>query len=123
MKPLRGRDHSVVVAVRLVGVVQVPRDEAIGVRAMRYGFVAAVFFVFVAGLVPCARVATRTSFWISRRRFYDVFVDMAVVYEVEMAVVEIIGMSGVPDLGVGACGAMLVRVPAVHRVFHAESIP
>jgi hypothetical protein len=68
-------------------------------------------------------VATRTGFRINRRRFYDVFVDMAVVHEVEMAIVEIIGMSGVPDRGVRASGPMLVRVPAVHRVFHAEVYP
>jgi hypothetical protein len=106
-----------------VGVVEMSRDEVIGVGGMRYGFVTAVLCMFVGGLVPCARMATRTSLWISRRRFNNVFVDMTVVHEVEMAVVEIIGMSGVPDLGVGACGAMLVRVPAVHRVFHGESIP
>lgn len=97
-----------------MGVVQVSRYEVIGVGGMRHGFVAAVVFMLVAGLVPCARMATRTSFRINRRRFYNVFVDMAVVHEMEMAVVEIIGMSGVPDLGVGACGAMLVRVFAVH---------
>ncbi len=99
------------------------RNEVIGVGGMRYGFVTAVFFVFVAGFVTRARVATRTSFRINRRRFYNVFVHMAVVHEVEMSVVEIIGMSGVPDLGVRACGAMLVSVPAVHRVFHGKSIP
>lgn len=106
-----------------MGVVQVSRDEVIGVRGMRYGFVTAAFFVSVADLVRRACVASRTSFWINRRRFYNVFVDVAVVHEVEMAVVEIIRMSGVLDLGVRACGAMLVRMPAVHRVFHAESIP
>jgi hypothetical protein len=99
------------------------RDEIIGVGGMRHGFVAAILCMFVAGFVPRARVATRTSLGISRRCFDDVFVDMTVVHEVEMAVVEIIGMSGVPDLRVGACGAMLVRVPAVHRVFHTKSIP
>jgi len=99
------------------------RDEVVGVGGMRHGFVATVFSMFVGGLVPRARVASRTNFRIIRRRFYNVFVDMTVVHEVEMAVVEIIGVSGVPDLGVGACGAMLVRVPAVHRVFHGESIP
>jgi hypothetical protein len=63
---------------------------------MRHGFVTAVFFVFVAGLVPRARVTTRTRFRVNRRRFYGVFVDMAVVHEVDVAVVEIIGTSGVP---------------------------
>ncbi len=95
-------------------VVQVSRDEIIGVGGMRYGFVAAIFFVLVAGLVPCARMASRTSLRINRRRFYNVFVDMAVVHEVKVAVMKVIGMSGVPDLRVGACGAMLVRVFAVH---------
>ena len=79
---------------------------------MRHGFVAAVVFMLVAGLVPCERTATRTSFRINRRRFYNVFVDMAVVHEMEMAVVEIIGMSGVPDLGVehaGPCSCVCSR--------------
>ena len=58
---------------------------------MRHGFVAAIFCMFVTGLVPRARVATRTSFRIRRRRFDNVFVDMTVVHEVEMAVVKIIG--------------------------------
>jgi hypothetical protein len=109
--------------MRIVMIVHVPSDNIICVGGMRHGFVAAVFCMFVAGLVPRARVATGTSLGISGRRFHDVFVDMAVVHEVEVAVVEIIGMSGVSDLGVGACRAMLVRVPAVHGVFHTSSIP
>jgi hypothetical protein len=112
-----------IVAMRIVMTVHVSRNDIIGVGGMRNGFVTAAFCVFVGRLVPPARMPSRTSFWINCRSFYHMFVDMAVVCEVQVAVVEIIGMSGVPDLGVRACGAMLVRVPAVRRVFHAQSIP
>jgi hypothetical protein len=122
MRPALGtlhrRQRSVIVAVSIVTMVHVPGNDIIRVGGMRYGFVTAVFFVFVAALVRGARVSVRTSFRINRRCFNNVFVDVSVVYEVEMAVVQIIGMSGVPDLRMGACRPVLVRVPAVRCVFH-----
>ena len=53
---LRQRNRAVVIAVAVVGMVQVPVNEVVDVVAVRNGGVAAAGAVDVIGVMPCAAV-------------------------------------------------------------------
>jgi hypothetical protein len=106
-----------------VRVVQVPRDEVIGVRRMRHRFVPAPGFMLVAYCVCAAGVRVGALVGIICRYLDDVFVDMVLVHGMKMPVVKIVDVPGVSNLGMGAVIAVRVAVAAVSRMFHGLSIP
>lgn len=112
-----------IVAVRSVTVVQVAGNQEVAVIGVRNGFVTATRCVLVAGLVPVASVRLRASGRIRGRDLEDVLVDVAFVHVVEMAVVQIVDVIGVPDFRMGALRAVFVRVRVVGFMCHIPSIP
>jgi len=112
----------VVVAVCVVTVVKVTLNEVVRMVGMRYGFVAATSAMPVAAFVAATSVRFRTIVRIGTRSFDGVLVYVALVHVVQMAVMQIVDVSGVSDLCVRAIGTMLVRVLAMRFVFHAGSL-
>ncbi|HEY1655013.1 MAG TPA: hypothetical protein VGF86_07880 [Candidatus Tumulicola sp.] len=112
-----------IVAMAGVLVVQVSRDKVIGVGGMRHSFVTAPALMLVADLVFAARVTRGAVVRIGRRYLDDVFVDMVLVHKVKVAVVQMVDVLGVSNLGMRTTGTVLVRMPAVRFVVHMRSIP
>lgn len=107
------------VAVPIVGVVQVRCDEVVGVIAMGDGLVTARRAVRVRGVVTIAGVIL-TALGIERGE--HVLVDVVAVSAVEMAVVKVIDVVVMLDRGVAAIGSVNVRVVGMRAVFHAASL-
>jgi hypothetical protein len=95
-------DCAVVVAVAVVGEVQVAIDEVAGVVAVGNGLVAAAGAMDVGGIVGCTGVAAGAGVGVSSGDFERAFVEVAVVGLVEMTVVEIVGMVAMLDGEVAA---------------------
>jgi hypothetical protein len=112
-----------IVAMAGVLVVQVSRDKVIGVGGMRHSFVTAPALMLVADLVFATRVTRGAVVRIGRRYLDDVFVDMVLVHKVKVAVVQMVDVLGVSNLGMRTTGTVLVRMPAVRFVVHMRSIP
>lgn len=118
-KALGQRENAVLVAVPIVGVVQVRCDEVVGVIAMGDGLVTARRAVRVRGVVTIAGVIL-TALGIERGE--HVLVDVVAVSAVEMAVVKVIDVVVMLDRGVAAIGSVNVRVVGMRAVFHAASL-
>jgi hypothetical protein len=106
-----------VVAVVLVGVVQVARDEVVHVVAVRHGFVTATRRMFVVWLVPAAAVLRGAAVRVVGVDGDGVLVDVALVRMVQVAVVQVVHVAVVQDRHVPAAGAVLVRMVGVGGVF------
>jgi hypothetical protein len=112
-----------IVAVRLVRVVKMSFYQIIGVGTVRDGLVAAVLGVRMALIVAAAVVGRRAVLGVGCRYLDGVFVDVAVVDEVQVPLMEVVNVPGVFDLRMLAALAVVVAVPAMRLVFHAPSIP
>ncbi|HTV73218.1 MAG TPA: hypothetical protein VME66_05915 [Candidatus Acidoferrales bacterium] len=111
-----------IVAVRIVRVVKVPLDEVIRVAGMRHSFVAAPGAMSVAAFVAAASVRFRAILRIGTRGFDRVLVYVPLVHVVQMAVMQIVDVSGMLDFRVRAIGTMLVRMLVMRSMFHADSV-
>jgi hypothetical protein len=100
--------HTVIVTVPAVRVMQVPCHQVVGVVGVRDDLVPAVRAVSVRLVVRSAGVRGRAGCWV--RPSYDqrALVDVVAVHVVQMAVVEIVGVVAVLDLFVST--ARLVRM-------------
>ena len=111
-----------IVAVRLVAVMKVARNEIIRVIAVWYRFVATARAVSVIRGMPFTRVRRRAGGRVRRGYIQFVLVDVTLVHVKEMPVVKKIDMIGMPYLRVRAvCGAMVMAVIGVSRMFHVPS--
>ena len=108
-----------IVAVRLVRVVQVSPNEVIGVRGMWHRFVPATRDMLMADVVAIASMRFGALVGIGRGQLDDVFVDVVVVHEVKVTVVEIVDVPLVLDGRMRAAVGVFVRMVVVRRVFHA----
>lgn len=103
-----------VVAVVLVGVMEVSGDEVVGVIAMRDGLVAAALAMSVVGSVPvglCGVAAGVLVVDLDR-----VLVDVIGMGVVEVPVVEVVDVVAVVNGIVPAAGAVDVGMLAMNRV-------
>jgi hypothetical protein len=94
----------------LAGVMQMSVHQVIDMVAMGYGFVAASRTMLVTGLVPgtgVLRGATSRIGCVHRDR---VFVVMAFVRMVQVAVVQVVDVVVMPDGGVPAAFAVAMRM-------------
>lgn len=105
-----------VVAVPVVGVMEMAVDEVVDMVAVRDRLVPAALAVHVVGAVTVARVAARAGGGMVAVDRDDVFVDVILVGMVEMAVVEVVDVAVVLDGDVAAARAVLVRMTGVDRV-------
>ncbi len=106
------------IAVALVGVVQMAIDEVIYVIAVRNGFMAAAGAVDVRGFMRGTGVPAGAIRRIVGAHFQGVFVIVALVGMVQVAVMDKIHVAVVKDGGMAASGAMLVGMIFVSVVVH-----
>jgi hypothetical protein len=112
----------VVVAVILVGVVEVSVDQVVDVVTVRDGLVAAVGSVLVACIVPFAH--RRADVGVVVADFDHVLVDVVAVGVMEVPVMQVVDVSVVAHGGVAASGSMLMFVMGVGlMIFHASTLP
>lgn len=95
-------------------VVQTAVDDVVDVVAVRHGFVAAAFAVNVAGAIVGWVAAVGIGFV----HFQSVFVIVAVVFVVQMAIVQVVNVVVVFDGGVAAALAVNVVVMLVGFAAH-----
>jgi len=112
-----------IVAMGSVWVVQVPLHQVVHVVSMRHGFMPAVGPMDVIGLVRSAVVVRSASILVCFAYLQFVFVNMASVNVMQMAVVEVIGMAIVLDGRVPTIGAVDMDMPFVDcaRFRHGSS--
>jgi hypothetical protein len=91
-----------IVAVGPVRVVQVLTHQVVDVVTVRDGLVAARRPVHVAGLVIPAAVCRRAGVGVGGANRDDVFVDVGLVREMQVPVVQVVGVTVVTDGGVAA---------------------
>ena len=86
-----------VVAVIAMGMVDVPVDEKVRVIAVGHGGVPACGGVLMTFLVCRTLMVCRAGVGIRRVDVEAVFVDVVAVHAMEMPVVEVVDVAGVPD--------------------------
>jgi hypothetical protein len=101
---------AVIVAVAFMRMMQMARDEVIGVIAMRNGFVAASVPMRVGGFVGSAVVLRRAAGGVRRADFDAVLIEVVAVLGVQMPVVNVVRMIAVPDRGMAAALSVNVSV-------------
>jgi hypothetical protein len=108
------RDRAVVVAVVAVGVVEVARDEIVGVIAVRDRLVPAIRAVVVLHRMPVVE-PRGALIGVLRRHRDGVVLDLSTFLVLQMAVIEVVDVARVADRGVAARGAMDVLRVGRHR--------
>jgi len=108
----------VIVAVAVVGVVEVAVDEVAGVVAVGDGFVAAAGAVDVVGVVTRASMAAGAGIRVGLGDFDDVFIDVIAVGVMEMTIMKVVGVVAMLDGGVAAVGAVGVVMVFVNIAGH-----
>ena len=108
--------HAVVVAVPVVGMVQVAGDEIVGVAAVLHRLVLAAVVVPVGSLVGAAGVSRRAGVGVRRRHGHDMLVDVALVRVVQMAAVQIVRVAFMQHGRVAAIGAVPVTTIGMDRM-------
>ena len=112
-----------VVAVPAMRVVQMPAHHVIEVIPVWCSLVAALGPVSMLMVVTFATVAGRAVVWVGAANRNGVFIDVSAVNVMQMAVVEIIGVSVVAYRHVSATGFVHVIMLGVHRAltfFHTS---
>ena len=99
-----------IIAMVAVRMVQVAVDEVIDVIAVRDRLMAAAGAVYVVLRMPAARVLRRAVARILDRYVQSVFLDLAPLGVVQVAVVQVIDVIAVLDRGVAAILAVIVIV-------------
>jgi hypothetical protein len=113
---------AVVVAVRVVRMVQVAVDEIVDVVPVRHRLMSAAGAVLVVGGVPAALMIGSAPGGVRVADFDGVLIDVIRVRAVQMAVAQVINVTGMHDGGMPAVGAVGVVVALVYLVrFHRSS--
>lgn len=107
-RALEDRDGTVVVAMVVMRVVQMPVDQIIHVVAMRHRLVAASGPMLVTFCMPGALMSGGAGGRVVGRHLKSMFVDMIVVHMMQMAIVQVIDVVAVTDGGVAAIGPVAV---------------
>ena len=113
-----------VVAVRAVGVMQVPGYQVIDVVAVRKGLVSAALAVVVSSCMPAAGMVRDAAVGIGRANHQSMVVDVAPVDVVKVPIVQGVGVSFVTDSGVPATRPVgVTAVIRVLRTAHFHRLP
>jgi hypothetical protein len=113
----------VLVAVPVVGMVQVIPDEVVRVIPVRHGFVAAPGAVPVPGVVPVAPVIGRAALRVAVVHAERMLRDRPVRLVVQVAVVEVVHVAVVADGNMAAAVLVFVAVSGVFLVSWHEPSP
>lgn len=106
-----------IVAMPVVGMMQVTIDQVVQMVAMRHSGVPAIRSMHVVCIVT-RTVMRYTALWIGSRYFDYVLIVMVFVGTVQMAIVQIAGVISVLHRNVPAFRAVFVRVVFVDVVGH-----
>lgn len=111
-----------VVAVVAVGIVEMSVDQVVDMIPMRYRFMTAIRSVHMFSRVPPAPVPGRAGFRVVRGHGDDMFIDMAVMRMMQVAVMQITDMIVMHDARMAALGSVwmgmifvLLQVTIGHR--------
>lgn len=116
-RPVLGdAQNAVVVAVAVVGMVQVAGDEIVGVAAVLHRLVLAAVVVPVGGLVAAAGVSRRAGVGVRRRHRHGMLVDVTLVRVVQVAFVQIVRVAVMQHGRVAAIGAVPVTMIGMDRM-------
>jgi len=122
-RPLLGYGNlAVIVAVRAVGSVEVPRDKVVGVISMGDHFMAATCSMLVRCIVRSTTMRRGAHVGICARDVERVLVDVAIVSVMHMPVVQVVDMPGVLNLRVSTVSAVRVIVLLMNRMCHDFSV-
>ena len=99
-----------IVAMIAVRVVQMATDQIVDVVAMRHRLVAASRSMPVGGVVSAAAMVRRAAIGISGAYSNDMLIDMVVMRVMQMAIMEIVGVSIMANRNVAATRPMRMRV-------------
>ena len=108
MSDLETVDGPVIVAVPLVGMMEVSVDEVIDMISMGNGFVSASLSMLVFGAMRAAGMARRAIGRIGGTDLDAVLVDMIGMRVVEMSIMKVVDVTVVTDCGMSASLAMSV---------------
>jgi hypothetical protein len=108
----------VIVAVRLVSVVEVAANEVVGVSGVWDRFVSAAGCMLMAGVMSTTSMSLRAPVGIGRGYVDLVLVDVVSVYKVKVPVVQVVHVPFVIDRRMRTAIGMFVRMLAVLRMFH-----
>jgi hypothetical protein len=99
---------AVMVAVTIMGVMQMAIDQVVHMIAVRHCFVSAVLAVLMSSTVACTIVTARAIRGIRRADLQSVLIDVALVDRVQVAIVEIVGVSVVDNRGMATGRVVLM---------------
>jgi hypothetical protein len=119
---LRFRQWSMIVAMAVVRMVEVPFDEVVRVIAVRDRFMTAVGPMNVAAFMRAAIVLGGAAVRILFVHIQHVFIGMIPVHVVQMPVMEIIGVIVVNDRHMTAIGTMHMVVTGVFFTFAHKTL-
>ena len=109
-------DGTVIVAVAVMGVVEVAVDEEVGVAGVRHGRMATLGGVGVTALMTLASMVRRARCRVLGSALQRALVDVIGVHAMQVAIVEIVRVVAVTDRGVSAAGAMRMIVRCMSSV-------
>ena len=122
---LEDSDAAVIVAVAVMGMVQMPSHEIVDVIAMRNPLMPAPGAVLMRAPMLAAIVLRRTASRMLAVDLDHMLVDVIAVGVVQMTVVQIVDVIMMLDRGVTAVGPMFVGVTSVgemFRIVHATTL-
>ena len=105
-----------VVAVAAVWMVQMATDQVVRVVAVRHRFVTAARAVLVTGLVTVTSMVGSAGVGVRIRNYQGMIVVMALVLVVQVAVVQVVGVTVVLHGGVATARAVPVLVVFVNMM-------
>lgn len=106
--------RTVIVAVVAVGMMQVSIDQIVDMISVGHRLVTAIRSMAVSRVMPAAAMLGRTAIRVCRTDLDDVLIDVIVVRVMQMAVVQVVDVTVVPDCDVAAALAMDVRMIGVN---------
>ncbi len=114
------RHHAVIIAVSLMGKMQMSIHEKIRMVAMRHGFVPAIRAMGMRRLVAFTDMRRRTGLRVLRRDRKYVLVDMVIMRMVHVSVVQKVGVAVMLNPGVAAGVIMNMDVWGMREVTHRD---
>lgn len=118
--PLSYRHQAVIIAVVVMGKMQMPVHEEIRMVAMRDGFVTAIRAMGVRRLVAFTDMRRRTGLRVLRGNREYVLVDMVIMRMVHVPVMQKVGMAVMLNLGMAAGVIVHMDVWGMRGVTHRD---
>lgn len=107
---------AVIVAVTIMGVMQMAIDQVVYMIAVGHCFVSAVVAVLMCSIVACTSVTARAIRGIRCGDLKPVLIDVAIVERVQVAIVEIVGVSVMDNRSMATGRTVLMCVVSVNCV-------